>query len=89
MINVTVQNDELQDLFVTVVDLNLAVNQVILNAVRLNHGQGSQIAIQDDSEGHGHVQWQTNLADAPLTVQTGDASNLQEGDIVRVLSGGT
>jgi hypothetical protein len=89
MINVTIQNDELQDLFVTVVDLNQAVNQVVLNAVRLNRGQGSQIAIQDDSDGNGHVQWQTNLAGAPQTVRTGDASNLQDGDIVRVLAGGT
>jgi hypothetical protein len=86
MINITIQNDDVRDLFVTVIDLNQAVNQVIINGMRFNKGQGSQIAIQDDSDGLGHIRWQTNKADEPLTVRTEEASSLRDGDVVPVSS---
>ena len=86
MINVTVQNDDVRDLFVTVADLNQAVNPVTLVGARLNRGQSTVIAIQEDGDGLGHVSWQVNIAAEPATIKTGEADRLNDGETVRVSS---
>lgn len=86
MINVTVENNDVRDLFVTVVDLNQAGNQFILSGARLNRGQSTVIAIQDDGDGLGHVSWQVNIAAEPATMRTGEAERLSDGDTVKVSS---
>lgn len=86
MINVTVENSDLRDLFVTVADLNQAVNQVVMDNARMNKGQSRAIAIQEDGDGLGHVSWQVNIAAEPSTIQTGEAHKLNDGDTVKVSS---
>jgi len=86
MINVTVKNDDVRDLFVTVVDANVAVDPVVLNGTRFNRGDARVIAIQEDGDGRGHVRWQVNIADEPATIKTGDEGRLNDGDTVSVSS---
>jgi hypothetical protein len=86
MINATVTNDDgIHDLFVTVVDLNLAVNAVVLNLKRINKGDGVPISLQEDGDGHGSISWTVNPADEPATVRS-DNVTVNDGDVVKVSS---
>jgi translation initiation factor IF-1 len=86
MINATVTNDDgIHDLFVTVVDLNLAVNAVALDRRRINKGDGVPISLQEDSDGHGSISWTVNPADEPATVRS-DNVTVNDGDVVKVSS---
>jgi hypothetical protein len=84
MINITIKNTDLQDLFVTVVDLNQAVRGLILDAKRINKGQSMGIEVQDDGDGRGHIRWQVNETESPLTGKSGEAARLSDGDTVEV-----
>jgi hypothetical protein len=86
MINVTVTNADVRDLFVTVVDTHVAVDAVVLNAARFNRGASRVVAIQEGGDGRGHVRWQVNIAEEPNTIKTGEAERLGDGDTVSVSS---
>jgi len=86
MISATVTNDDgIHDLFVTVIDLNLAVNTVVLDRKRINMGDGVPISLQEDSDGHGSISWTVNPADEPATVNTNTVT-VNDGDVVKVSS---
>jgi hypothetical protein len=86
MINATVTNDDgIHDLFVTVIDLNLAVNAVALDRKRINKGEGASISLQEDGDGHGSISWTVNPADEPATIRS-DNVTVNDGDVVKVSS---
>jgi len=84
MINVSIKNTDVQDLFVTVADLNVVVNQLVLDAKRINKGQAVVVELQDDSDGHGQIRWQVNQTESPLTGKSDQAKGLSDGDVVEV-----
>jgi len=84
MINVTIKHRELRDLFVTIVDVNVATGQCRLNGDRFNKEQSKDIGIQEDGDGLGHIRWQVNVASEPLTMQSDEATALKDGATVEV-----
>ena len=55
MITVNLENDDQNDLFVSVTDLNRAGSPVVLNQVRINQGESLAVEIQEDGHGSGKI----------------------------------
>jgi hypothetical protein len=79
MITVNFENDDQNDLFVSVTDLNRAGSPVVLNQVRINQGESLAVEIQEDGHGNGKVTWAAQQVDEPtrtvhrtVTVSSGD-----------------
>jgi hypothetical protein len=69
-INITLDNTDQGDLFVTVVDQNLAGSPTILTDKRINQGQTFALGVQEDGNGAGNIQWTaTRTDDASKTAQ--------------------
>lgn len=80
MITVNLENDDQNDLFVSVTDLNRAGSPEVLNQVRINQGDSLAVEIQEDGHGAGKVAWAAQQVDDPtrtvhrtVTVSSGDA----------------
>lgn len=58
-------NADLCDLFVTVVDMNLAGSPVTLQSQRINENDTFQIGVQEDGSGNGSIQWTAQRTDNP------------------------
>ena len=65
-ITLNLHNSDLADLFVSVIDLNLGGAPVTFNQ-RMNEGVTVQIAVQEDGQGQGRIQWNAQRADDPET----------------------
>src|SRR5258708_10077681 len=53
MITVNLENDDQNDLFVSVTDLNRAGSPVVLSQVRINQAESLAVEIQEDGHGSG------------------------------------
>jgi hypothetical protein len=80
MITVNLENDDQNDLFVSVTDLNRAGSPVVLNQVRINQAESLAVEIQEDGHGSGKIAWAAQRVDHPtktvhrtVTVGAGDA----------------
>src|SRR4051794_38385375 len=84
MITITLQSfDTTPDLFLSLLDLNLGANQLILDRQRLNTGDSLSVSVQEDGDGHGKVTWLANPTNEPLTVRQ-ETVTVNDGDLVRV-----
>jgi predicted RNA-binding protein with TRAM domain len=79
MITVNLENDDQNDLFVSVTDLNRAGLPLVLNQVRINQGESLAVEVQEDGHGSGKVAWAAQQVDYPtrtvhrtVTVSSGD-----------------
>ena len=79
MIGITLENDDQEDVFVSVTDLNLAGSPVILKKQRLDSGDSLPISVQEDGRGSGRIIWEAQRADdasqtarRTVTVEAGD-----------------
>jgi hypothetical protein len=83
MITVNLENDDQNDLFVSVIDLNRAGSPVVLNQVRINQAESLAVDIQEDGHGSGKIEWAAQQVDRPTQTvhRTVTASS---GDTVRV-----
>ena len=79
MITVNLENDDQNDLFVSVTDLNRAGSPVVLNQVRINQAESLAVEIQEDGHGSGKLEWAAQQVDRPtqtvhrtVTVSSGD-----------------
>jgi hypothetical protein len=79
MITINLENDDQNDLFVSVKDLNQAGSPVVLNQARINQGEALAVEIQEDGHGSGKVTWAaqrvddaTQAAQRTVTVDSGD-----------------
>ena len=62
-INITLDNTDQGDLFVSVVDLNLAGTPTILNNQRINEGESWALGVQEDGDGNGSITWSAQRTD--------------------------
>jgi len=70
MITVNLENDDQNDLLVSVTDLNRAGSPVVLNQVRINQAESLAVEIQEDGHGSGKIEWAAQQVDHPTkTVQ--------------------
>lgn len=66
MIGITINNDDVHDLFVTVTDIN-AGGAVPMNHQRINHNaMPVPIQVQEDQNGKGNIQWTAVDATDPI-----------------------
>jgi hypothetical protein len=65
MITVNLENDDQNDLFVSVTDLNRAGSPVVLNQVRINQGKSLAVEIQEDGHGSRKIEWAAQQVDHP------------------------
>jgi hypothetical protein len=79
MITVNLENDDQNDLFVSVTDLNRAGSLVVLNQIHINQGESLAVEIQEDGHGSGKGAWAAQQVDHPtrtvhrtVTVSSGD-----------------
>jgi hypothetical protein len=79
MITVNLENDDQNDLSVSVTDLNRAGLPVVLNQARINQGESLAVEIQEDGHGSGKIEWAAQRVDHPtktvhrtVTVSSGD-----------------
>jgi hypothetical protein len=79
MITVNLENDDQNDLFVSVTDLNQAGSPVVLNPVRINQGETLAVEVQEDGHGNGKITWAAQQVNDPtravhrtVTVSSGD-----------------
>jgi hypothetical protein len=63
-ITISVSNDDAQDLFVTVVDLNTANASAVLSDHRLNQGTSIAVRVQSDGNDRAHISWQARRTDS-------------------------
>ena len=75
---INLENDDRNDLFVNVTDLNRAGSPLVLNHVRINQRESLAVEIQD-SHGSGHIEWAAQQVDQAtrtvhrtVTVSSGD-----------------
>lgn len=62
-VTVTVLNDDTHDLYVTILDLNTANQDVIWKDHRLNNHDKEDIAVTPDGDGNSHVHWAARRVD--------------------------
>jgi hypothetical protein len=79
-IAVGIHNFDLTDLIVSVLDLNLG-GASVLNNQRINEGDTVPIAVQEDGNGRGNIQWTVQRIDDPdrpaqRTVEVTDGMNV-------------
>jgi hypothetical protein len=86
MIQVIIENDDLQDVFVSVYDANTQNNQPILSGERINFHASKTINITADGNGHGHVGWVAKRASGSDGCGNGESKDLNNGDTVSVVA---
>ena len=69
MITVNLENDDQNDLFVSVTDLNRAGSPVVLNQVRINQAESLAVEIQEDGHGSGKIAWAAQRVDHPTRTE--------------------
>lgn len=62
-INITLDNADHGDLFVSVIDLNLAGTPTILNNQRINESESLALGVQEDGDGNGSITWSAQRTD--------------------------
>jgi hypothetical protein len=69
-INISLNNTDLGDLFVTVLDLNIAGTPSVINKQRINEDQSLLISVEEDGNGDGSITWSAvRCDDATKTAQ--------------------
>jgi hypothetical protein len=86
MIQVTINNDDLEDVFVSVYDSNTQNTQPVLVGERINFHQGKQISITADGNGRGHITWAAKRASGSPGCGSGESKDLNNGDSVSVVA---
>jgi hypothetical protein len=87
MINISMQNDDAVDLFLTVKDLNSANQKIVVGGApdgppRLHAGDYvHNVAIQEDDNGWGKIEWTARRPDGGT--ETGTEDHLGGGAIVK------
>jgi hypothetical protein len=81
--NIFIENQDMEDLFVSVQDLNTANAKLVLDNQRINRGQSSQADIQPDGNGTGNIHWRVTQAIAGGKTSESDATP-SAGDTVGV-----
>jgi hypothetical protein len=76
-INIIIENDDPNDAYVSVRDLNTAGHDPVLTNARINSHDGVPISVTADGSGHGHVSWiATRTDEPPSACGSGDAPDL-------------
>jgi len=83
MIQVTINNDDQDDLFVTVKDFNTAAGSTVLDKVRLNYRASTPVSITEDGNGDGNIFWLAVLAKDSTVSKIGNAKP-RNGDQIDV-----
>jgi hypothetical protein len=69
-INIALNNTDMGDLFVSVLDLNIAGTPAVINNQRINEDQSLLVSVQEDGTGDGRIIWSAvRCDDATKTAQ--------------------
>lgn len=73
MITISIYNDDVNDLFVSIRDFNTAGHNVVIDQIRINSGDNIPVSIQEDGNGNGHIQW--------AAIQVSDPNKTKQVDV--------
>lgn len=83
LIQVTINNDDPDDIFVTVNDLNTAAGTTVLDKARLIYRASTPVDITMDGGGDGNISWLAVLAKDSTVSKAGNATP-RNGDQIDV-----
>jgi hypothetical protein len=83
VVPITVHNDDPNDLYVSIRDLNRAGSPVVLDNERFNKDESRGISIQEDGTGKGSISWEATRTDDATVTKTG-AEKPSSNDIVDI-----
>jgi hypothetical protein len=86
LIQVTINNDDLEDVFVSVYDLNTQNTLPVLVGERINFHGSKQISVTADGNGRGHITWAAKRASGNPGCGSGESKDLNNGDAVSVVA---
>lgn len=82
-VNITLENTDHGDLFVSVTDLNVAGTPTVLSNQRINESQSFALGVQEDGHDNGRITWSarrcddaTKTAQHTVTVGSGDTVDI-------------
>ena len=88
MIQVSITNDDIEDVFVTVTDLNTQTPTPVLTGERLNSHASKVVSITADGNGRGHLSWAATRVPGTTGCGSGESKDLNAGDTVSVTARG-
>jgi hypothetical protein len=89
-LTVRIQNDDTQDVYVSVYDQNTMNHNPVLSGERINEGQYKDISITADGNSRGSISWAATRADPNNPgCGSGDKSGLANNDLVSISAQGT
>jgi hypothetical protein len=88
-VTIRIENDDHNDLFVTIQDENTSTHRVVWDAKRLNDGATEEVVVTANGSGKAHLIWSAKRATNTDRCGKGEAKDIAEGESVSISASDT